>query len=159
MDCQAVPNFTVEPRPVSYISEACHGELFSGRGDVVATGISTDSRKIARGDVFFAIRGEKFDGHDYLQHVTNAGASALVVERGKAPPAGASVVIGVKNTRIALGEFAKRYRRDFNLKVIAVCGSNGKTTTKELLASILKRKLSVQWSEASFNNDIGVPIT
>lgn len=149
----------MEPRPISYISEACHGELLSGRGEVVATGISTDSRKITRGDVFFAIRGDKFDGHDFLEQVAKAGASALVVDRGKAPKTTPSAVIAVNNTRVALGEFAKRYRRDFKLKVVAVCGSNGKTTTKELLASILKRKLSVQWSEASFNNDIGVPIT
>src|SRR5436190_5891045 len=138
MDCQAVPNFTVEPRPVSYISGACHGELLSGRGEIVATGISTDSRKIARGDVFFAIRGEKFDGHDYLEQVANAGASAIILERACAPKLGANAVIGVKDTRVALGEFAKRYRQDFKLKVVAVCGSNGKTTTKELLASILK---------------------
>src|SRR5437773_8910364 len=120
MDCQAVPIFAVEPRPISYIREACNGELRSGRGDVVATGISTDSRKVSRGDVFFAIRGEKFDGHDFLEQVAKAGAGAVVVERARAPKASASAVIAVTDTRKALGELAQRYRKDFQLSVVAV---------------------------------------
>ena len=142
----------MEPRSLNYIAEACGGKL---RGkDAEAAGISTDSRKINSGDVFFAIKGERFDGHDYVSEI--AGASGVVVER--AVPANCAV-IEVENVRKALGAFAARYRRDFDLPVIAIGGSNGKTTTKEVLGTILDQKFPTVRSEASFNNDIGVPLT
>jgi len=142
----------MEPRSLSYIAEACAGTL---RGkDALATGISTDSRKFNTGDVFFAIRGERFDGHDYADGLD--GASAVVVER---PVAASCSTIEVKNVRAALGAFARRYRKDFEVPVVAVAGSNGKTTTKEVLGTILEQRFSTVRSEASFNNDIGVPLT
>ncbi|HEX4645387.1 MAG TPA: UDP-N-acetylmuramoyl-tripeptide--D-alanyl-D-alanine ligase, partial [Verrucomicrobiae bacterium] len=86
---------------------------------------------------------------------------AVMIERAKMPAAlpGPCAVIAVDNTRQALGRLAARYRADFDLPVIAVGGSNGKTSAKELLASVLRQKLKTLWSEASFNNDIGVPMT
>jgi len=88
------------------------------------------------------------------------GAAAVVVARAKAPAAlpGCALVV-VENTREALGQLGARYRRDFKLPVIAVAGSNGKTTTKELIASVLRQKFDTLWSPASFNNDLGVPLT
>lgn len=142
----------MEPRRLSYIAEACGGTL---RGqDTVASGISTDSRKFSKGHVFFAIKGERFDGHDYVPELV--GASAVVVER---PVSAKCAIIEVKDVRTALGGFAARYRKDFGLPVIAVAGSNGKTTTKEVLGTILEQKFATVRSEASFNNDIGVPLT
>jgi UDP-N-acetylmuramoyl-tripeptide--D-alanyl-D-alanine ligase len=142
----------MEPRTLTYIVEACGGKL---RGkDGVATGISTDSRTIKHGDVFFAIKGERFDGHDYVPVLS--GASAVVVERSVAAKC---PVIEVANVRGALGAFAARYQKDFDIPVIAIGGSNGKTTTKEVLATILEEKFATLKSEASFNNDIGVPLT
>src|SRR5688500_2928731 len=112
----------MEARSLKYIAEACGGRV---RGhDAEASGISTDSRKINKGEVFFAIKGDRFDGHDYVSQACQA--AAVVVERrvsARCP------VIEVGNVRAALGSFAARYRRDFHLPVIAVGGSNGKTTT------------------------------
>ena len=84
----------------------------------------------------------------------------VVVERNKVPaPLPECAVLVVDDARVALGQLAAAYRREFDLPVIAVGGSNGKTTTKELIASVLRQKLATVWSEASFNNDIGVPLT
>jgi UDP-N-acetylmuramoyl-tripeptide--D-alanyl-D-alanine ligase len=110
--------------------------------------------------LFFAIQGERFDGHNFLIPVAAQGAAALVVERSKVPLKNPGcAVIAVENTRQALGRLAARYRHDFTLPIVAIGGSNGKTTTKELLASVLREAGPTLWSEASFNNDIGVPLT
>jgi UDP-N-acetylmuramoyl-tripeptide--D-alanyl-D-alanine ligase len=150
----------MEPRSLKYITAACAGEQLNGSPDELAQRVCTDSRKIAQGDVFFALPGEKFDGHDFVEQVIRKGAVAVVVQRERAPisPNG-SGVIAVTDTRLALGQFAARYRQDFTLPIVAIGGSNGKTTTKELVASVLRQRLPIIWSEASFNNDIGVPLT
>jgi len=122
--------------------------------------VCTDSRIIQPGDLFVALTGEKFDGHDFLVEVAKSGAVAVVIESGRRsaqlPECG---VIEVASTRAALGRLAAAHRAQFDLPVIAVGGSNGKTTTKELIASVLCQKRATLWSEASFNNDIGVPMT
>ncbi len=106
-----------------------------------------------------ALRGERFDGHDFLAEVCGK-AAAVVVNRGRAVPESARcAVVSVDDTLHALGRLAAAYRQEFALPVVAVAGSNGKTTTKELLASVLRQTLAVLWSEASFNNNIGVPLT
>jgi UDP-N-acetylmuramoyl-tripeptide--D-alanyl-D-alanine ligase len=114
--------------------------------------------------VFFALRGDKFDGHDFVAEVAAKGAAAVVVERAKLagldpriPPGCA--VLAVNEVRAALGRLAAAYRREFSPRMTVVGGSNGKTTTKELLASVLRQRWQTLWSEASFNNDIGVPTT
>ena len=149
---------------MKYVAGACGGELKSGAADALVKNVCTDSRLVKPGDLFFAIKGEKFDGHDYLTEVAAKGAVAVVAEQswfaahsGNALPACAVLV--VDDVRAAFGKLAAAYRRDFSLPVTAIGGSNGKTTTKDLLASVLKQKLSTLWSEASFNNDIGVPAT
>jgi len=107
-------------------------------------------------DLFVALRGERFDGHKFVTQAEQSGAVALLVDH---PVKTQCAVIMVDDTRLALGRLAARYRRDFHVPVIGVAGSNGKTTTKELLASILRRHHAAVWSESSFNNDIGVPLT
>ena len=152
----------MDARSLKFIVEACEGELRSGSSDMRVTRVGTDSRHVQPGDLFVALAGEKFDGHNFLEQVAEKGVSAVVVERGRAgrvsslPP---NAVVVVENTRTALGQLAARYRADFNLPVVSVGGSNGKTTTKELIASVLRQKFSTLASEASFNNDIGVPLT
>jgi UDP-N-acetylmuramoyl-tripeptide--D-alanyl-D-alanine ligase len=122
--------------------------------------LSTDSRQTQAGELFFAIKGDRFDGHDYLDDVAKKGVAAVVIERRRRlATLPGSAVIEVDDTRRALGQLAAAYRRDFVLPVVAVGGSNGKTTTKELIAAVLRQKLATLWSEASFNNDIGVPLT
>ncbi len=149
----------MEPRSLKYLAEACGGELRNGSPQRLATNICTDSRKAGPGDLFFALAGERFDAHNFLPEVAKRGVIAVVAERKKIPTNFFTTVIVVDNTRQALGSLAARYRKDFDLPIIAVGGSNGKTTTKELLASVLRQKFKTLWSEASFNNDIGVPIT
>ena len=122
--------------------------------------MGTDSRQSQPGDLFFALPGESYDGHGFLAEVAHKGAAAVVVERDKLPaqPLNCAVIV-VEKTREALGRLAAFYRAQFRLMVVAVAGSNGKTTTKELLAAVLRQQLSTLWSEASFNNEIGVPLT
>ena len=146
-----------------YVADACVGELLAGSPAVQVLRVGTDSRQARAGDLFVALAGEKFDGHSFLADVAGKGVAAVMVARAKLGLAAnlpQSVgVIAVDDTRAALGRFAASYRADFNLPVIAVGGSNGKTTTKELLASVLRQLGPALWSEASFNNDIGVPLT
>ncbi|HZR20198.1 MAG TPA: UDP-N-acetylmuramoyl-tripeptide--D-alanyl-D-alanine ligase [Verrucomicrobiae bacterium] len=149
----------MEPRPLQFIVRACAGELSHGDPHLAIHGVCTDSRKVKPGEVFFALAGEKFDAHDFLPEVVRR-AAAVVVKSGRAPSdPGACAVVTVADPRQALGLLAAQYRREFNLPVIAVGGSNGKTTTKELIASVLRQKFVTLWSEASFNNDVGVPLT
>jgi len=142
------------------MAEACGGELIAGSSSIWVTRVSTDSRKTQPGDLFVALAGERFDGHEYVRQVAEKGAAAVLVDRAKvSAPLPDCAVIAVDNTRQALGRLGARYRSDFDLPIVAVGGSNGKTTTKELLASVLRRRFKALWSEASFNNDIGVPVT
>jgi UDP-N-acetylmuramoyl-tripeptide--D-alanyl-D-alanine ligase len=154
----------VEERSLKFVADACGAEIQSGAPEANIKHAGTDSRAVKPGDLFFAITGEKFDGHDFVAEVAAKGAAGVVLARAKiaglkfqAPP-GCAVLV-VDDVRAALGKLAAAYRRDFALPVTAVGGSNGKTTTKELIASVLRQKLSTLWSEASFNNDIGVPAT
>ena len=145
---------------MKFAAEACAAELRRGSGDALVQRVCTDSRQAQHGDLFFAIKGERFDGHNFLNEVARKGVAAIVVEREKVPAQLPECgVLVVDNVRAALGKLAAVYRRDFNLPVVAVGGSNGKTTVKELMASVLRQKLATLWSEASFNNDIGVPLT
>jgi len=131
-----------------------------GAADQTVACVCTDSRLLQPGDLFFALRGERFDGHAYLAEAAGKGAAAVVAERTAMPEKMSGCgVVAVENSRQALGRFAAGYRAAFDLPVIAVAGSNGKTSTKELIASVLRQRVKTVWSEASFNNDIGVPLT
>ncbi|HEY4414688.1 MAG TPA: UDP-N-acetylmuramoyl-tripeptide--D-alanyl-D-alanine ligase [Verrucomicrobiae bacterium] len=150
----------MEARSLKFAAEAAHAELKNGAAETLFGNVCTDSRAAQAGDLFFAIAGEKFDGHDFINEVAGKKVAAVVVARKKVPvPLPPCAVLIVEDVRLALGQLAAAYRQAFDLPVIAVGGSNGKTTTKELVASVLRRKFSTLWSEASFNNDIGVPAT
>ncbi len=145
---------------MKFVAEACGAEIKSGAGGSKVKNASTDSRSAKAGDLFFAIKGEKFDGHDFLNEVAAKAVAAVVVERKEVPATlPECAVLVVDDVRVAFGKLAAAYRQDYSLPVVAVGGSNGKTTTKELLASVLRQKFPTLWSEASFNNDIGVPAT
>ena len=148
---------------MKFIAEAGGAEIINGDAAAEALNVSTDSRAAKAGELFFAIRGETFDGHDFVAEVAAKKVVALVLEKSKIgnlkSKIGNCPVLAADDVRIALGKLAAAYRGEFSLPVIAVGGSNGKTTTKELLASVLRQKFSALWSEASFNNDIGVPTT
>ena len=128
---------------------------FDGR-DIVFTGVGTDTRSLTNGDLFFALRGPNFDGHLFLVEAFGAGAAGAVVSRTIST---ALPTIEVEDTRVALGSLASYWRQQFNFPVIAVTGSNGKTTVKNMIASILSQS-AVGWAtEGNLNNDIGVPLT
>ena len=124
------------------------------------SGVAIDSRKIEHGNLFVALRGEQFDAHSFLQMAVDKDAAAVMVE--KLPENFPLPALVVPDTRIALGELAKFWRQKFSLPVIAVTGSNGKTTVKEMIASILKAafgKEAVLGTTGNLNNEIGAPLT
>ncbi len=130
-------------------------------GNPVFTGVSTDTRSLRPGALFVALRGERFDGHAFLAQAKAAGASAAMVDRaygGEYP----MPVIVVQDTKFALGTLARGWRSLFSPVLIAVTGSNGKTTVKEMLASILRTNAgdkAVLATAGNLNNDIGLPLT
>ena len=142
-------------------AKAMNGAL---QGDNTSfAGVSTDSRKINRGELFIALRGDVFDGHGFIATAKERGAVAAVVDAAGAASlqeCGLSL-LAVADTRLALGALAAAWRSRFSLPVIAVTGSNGKTTTKEMIASILKSAYgdAVLVTQGNFNNDIGLPLT
>ncbi len=129
-------------------------------GRVAFTGVSTNSKTVEPGNLFVALRGERFDAHDFLADVVARGAAAVVVER---VPGGLTVpAIVVGDTRHALGQIANLWRRRFDIPVIGVTGSNGKTTVKEMIASILAAAFGADnylSTRGNLNNEIGVPLT
>ena len=118
--------------------------------------ISIDSRCLKQGDLYIALKGDNFDGHDFIEQVELAGASALLVERQVKSLLPQLVV---KNTRLALAELAGLWRQKSKATIFAVTGSNGKTTVKEMLAAILAVNADVLATEGNLNNEIGVPLT
>src|SRR5262245_20630577 len=124
------PTLKVEPRSLQFVAEACGGLLRAGAPETQVPCVFTDSRSVPSGDLFVAIKGERFDGHDFLSEAARQGAAALVLgfPRAAAMPPGCPAVL-VDDTRKALGKIAATYRREFDLPLVAVAGSNGKTST------------------------------
>ena len=143
------------------IAEATGGRLLYAEGSLAVGRVWTDSRTVRSGDLFVALDGERFDGHDYLAQAIAAGALAVVVSAGRCSGESSSLPrVEVKgSTRAAYGALAAWYRGRFDIPVIAVAGSNGKTSTKDLIASVLAEGGPCLASEGSFNNDVGVPAT
>ncbi len=128
--------------------------------DARFSGVSTDSRTLHAGELFVALRGERFDGHGFLKQAAAAKAAAALVDRRYAGEYPLPVAI-VEDTRLALGDLARHWRARFNPVLVAVAGSNGKTTVKEMLASILRAHAgdAVLATAGNLNNDIGLPLT
>ena len=136
------------------VARAAKGELKGADREV--TGICTDTRKLEAGQVFVALVGEHFDGHDFIDEACRQGAVAAVVSK---PVKHDCTQILVKDTRIALGQIAKAWRAQFVIPVIAVTGSNGKTTVKEMISDIMAVRHTTLSTQGNLNNDIGVPLT
>ena len=135
------------------------GARVIGQPDVAITRVHTDTRSLQPGDLFVALKGERFDAHDFLPQAAAQGAVAAIAHSGLAEAGlpGAEV----PDTRRALGELASLWRNQFNLPLIAVTGSNGKTTVTQMIASILRAAAgdAAHATQGNFNNDIGVPLT
>jgi UDP-N-acetylmuramoyl-tripeptide--D-alanyl-D-alanine ligase len=127
------------------------------RSEGTVAGVSTDSRTISEGDCFFAIKGDNFDGHDYLAKAFSSGAACAVVS--KEVNFEGRPILQVADTVKALGEFASEYRESENFKVVAITGSAGKTTTREMIYHVLKNHFKCHRAPKSFNTDIGLPLT
>jgi UDP-N-acetylmuramoyl-tripeptide--D-alanyl-D-alanine ligase len=139
------------------IIKATGGELLTENSKTFS-GASIDSRTIGEGELFFAVRGERFDGHNFLNEALLKGGGAVVDSRSPAMPKN-RVIICVKDTLKALQDFAHFLRMKMDIPVVAITGSNGKTTTKEMLYSILSRRFKTLKNEGNLNNHIGLPLS
>jgi len=146
--------------PLSQIAEYAGGELTSGDANRTISRINTDSRTIQPGDFFVPIRGENFDGHRFVEQTAERGAIGALVDRewkGNAPENFA--LFRVADTLLGYQKIAAGYRKILPLKVIAITGSNGKTSTKDFVAAALGRRFRVTKTEGNFNNHVGLPRT
>ncbi len=146
------------------IRRAVGGRWLRRPAELSVRGITTDSRSASEGDLFVALRGERFDGHDYLTQSAQGGCVMALVEISRTIPAAtmdafSGGVIGVDGTTASLGMLGAYHREKIAANVIAVTGSNGKTTVKRMIHHILSRRLKGSCSPKSYNNNIGVPLT
>ncbi|HVF11016.1 MAG TPA: UDP-N-acetylmuramoyl-tripeptide--D-alanyl-D-alanine ligase [Abditibacteriaceae bacterium] len=143
------------------IAAATAGCVLRGNPDMPLCGVLTDTRAVQPGVLFVALPGERFDGHDFLAHAAAAGASAAVIANTKksAEAPGDLALVAVDDTLKALGDLARVHRRRFDIPVVGVTGSYGKTTTRALIAAALSGNFNMLASSGNFNNEIGVPQT
>src|SRR5215471_4006505 len=147
--------------PMMSLREASAAIGAKAQGDARFLSVSTDTRTLARGALFVALRGERFDGHQFLTAARERGAAAAMVDENlKEAPQLPALVVG--DTRVSLGRLAAKWRERFDIPLVAVTGSNGKTTVKEMVAAILRAHFGdaqVLATEGNLNNDIGLPLT
>lgn len=149
----------MEPISIQEILAATEGVLLKGKPETMICGVSTDSRKVMSDELFIPLIGERFDAHNFIPQALENGAKAVLVQRsGWEFPHGVQV-IQVKDTLKALQGLAGYYRRKFHISVIAVTGSTGKTTTKDMIHKVLSPRYNVLKTEGNLNNEIGLPLT
>ncbi|HEX8311186.1 MAG TPA: UDP-N-acetylmuramoyl-tripeptide--D-alanyl-D-alanine ligase [Chthoniobacteraceae bacterium] len=149
----------MNPTNIATIARWANGQIASGDLAVTVTSLCTDSRALQPGDLFLALRGDNFDGHTFAAEAISRGATGIVVQdvpSGLPPEAN---VIQVGDTLAALQAISAQYRRSLDLRVVAITGSNGKTSTKDLTASVLSKRFQVTKTKGNFNNHIGLPLT
>lgn len=143
---------------ITEILEATGGKLLSGDENKKIKDITTDSRKSAPGVLFIPLVGEKFDGHEFIKAAIDLGAEAVLTHK-ETDLLIDKTIIKVDDTRIALGNIAKYYKAKHKVPTVAVTGSVGKTTTKDMIYSVMSKKYNTLKTEANYNNDIGLPLT
>ncbi|HHY82699.1 MAG TPA: UDP-N-acetylmuramoyl-tripeptide--D-alanyl-D-alanine ligase [Clostridiales bacterium] len=144
---------------IQEVAVAVKGEIIRNGSDPVITGVSTDTRTIEPGKLFVPLEGERFDGHDFLVQAAEKGAVAVLTHKlNKTLPEGVHTIL-VKDTLTALQKLSAWYLRLMNVPIVAVTGSTGKTTTKDMICSVLSEKYSVLKTKGNFNNQIGLPLT
>ncbi|MEY2440362.1 MAG: UDP-N-acetylmuramoyl-tripeptide--D-alanyl-D-alanine ligase [Verrucomicrobiota bacterium] len=150
----------MNPIRLEKIANLARAKLQSGDEDIVVETVSTDSRTLKRGELFVALRGENFDGHKFVEAAAQSNAAGALVEadwNGNVPESFA--LLRAPDTLRAYQELAANYRKSLPLKVVAITGSNGKTSTKDFTAAVLGRRYRVTKTEGNFNNHIGLPRT
>ncbi|EPR08255.1 UDP-N-acetylmuramoyl-tripeptide--D-alanyl-D-alanine ligase [Ruminiclostridium papyrosolvens] len=140
------------------LSEAVAGKLLWGEPGMTFNGVTTDSRKVTKDSLFIPLIGEKFDGHDYIEQCFKAGASVCLTSKQIPPVTGCSAVL-VDDTAKALRDLAAWHRRKFDIPVVGITGSVGKTSTKDMVSCVLSQKYCVLKTQGNFNNEIGLPLT
>ena len=138
------------------LAQWCGGTLVPADADCVISGMQQDSRDVRHGDLFIAIGGEHFDGHDFVKNAAESGAQAALVDH---ETGNGIAEIVVKDTLIAYGDIARNYLKMLNIPVVAITGSVGKTTTKEMISGVLAGKYRVSKTQGNHNNNLGLPIT
>lgn len=147
---------------IGFICNSVNGRLILNNSTSIINGVETDSRYVKAGTLFFALKGEKHDGHDFVVQAFKNGAEAAVISKNIAYEAATfegKSLIKVEDTLQALQDFARAYRSLYNIPVIAVTGSVGKTTTRDIIACCLQSSFITLKTEANYNNDIGLPLT
>ncbi|MFH1824724.1 MAG: UDP-N-acetylmuramoyl-tripeptide--D-alanyl-D-alanine ligase [Candidatus Firestonebacteria bacterium] len=147
---------------VGEILKCCHGSLLKGNKEDGFDSISTDSRSLKRNDLFIALKGKNFDGHNFIKEVDKLGAKGIIISKEieNIKELKSKIIIKVHNTLQSLKSISKYYLSKFkDLKIIGVTGSNGKTTTKDIIAHILSKENKVLKAKGSFNNSIGISLT
>jgi len=150
----------MNPLSILQIAKLAEAKLETDNGKTSIERISTDSRTIKKGELFVALRGENFDGHKFVEDVGKSGAAGAIVDpkwKGKVPNTFA--IIRAEDTLLAYQNLAANYRKSLPIKVVAITGSNGKTSTKDFCASVLGRKFRVTKTQGNFNNHVGLPRT
>jgi len=151
----------MEPMTIREILQAVNGRMLGEFGDLnrELSRVETDSRTIHPGSLFVPLTGERFDGHAYINAALEGGAAGCFTQRERESYLPGKFYIKVESTQKALGDLARYYRRKFPVPVVALTGSVGKTTTKDMVASVLGEKYRVLKTEGNLNNEIGVPLT
>lgn len=151
----------MEALTIRELLEAVKGRLAGDFNDLDATVelVDTDSRKIRAGSLFLPLKGERFNGHAYINDALENGAAGALIQKGWESYLPGKFYILVENTHKALGDLAVWYKHRFHIPVVAITGSVGKTTTKDMVATVLSEKFNVLKTEGNKNNDIGVPLT
>lgn len=150
----------METLSIREIIAAVDGTLLSGRDDITVDSVSTNTRELSPGALFIPIKGDKFNGHDFIDNAFEAGALAtLTAEHDNIELDQNKIYIKVRDTRVALQRLAAYYRSKFDIPVVGVTGSVGKTSTKEMIASVLSEKFKVHKTSGNLNGQIGLPLT
>lgn len=142
---------------LGHLAELAGGRLLGGRADTLIERVSTDSRTLGPGSLFVALKGERFDGHDFVETAKANGASALMLSREV--PGSNLPVVRVEDTLLGLQALARGYRQELSLHVVMLTGSNGKTSTKDMVAKVLGARFAVSATKGNLNNHIGLPLT
>lgn len=149
----------MQPYTIHKIAEVTGGTLLQGNPATLVKGVCTDSRKAKAGDVFVALQGQQADGHDFAVKALEQGATALLVSQRVREVATEVPVVLVEDTLQALQLLASHNRTSLNIPVVAVTGSNGKTSTKDMIASVLNTRYNTLKTEGNYNNELGLPLT
>lgn len=151
----------MEPITIREIMDAVGGRLLGEFSDesLTVTHVFTDSRNPEPGALFIPLLGERFDGHAFIQNALEGGAAGCFTQRERESYLPGKFYIKVDNTQKALRDLARHYRKQFHIPFVAITGSVGKTTTKDMVAAVLGEKLKVLKTEGNFNNEVGLPLT